>query len=234
MKFDLCVPAYNEAEIIERTLEQICAELNADHVDWRIIVADNASDDGTAELVESFGHPRASVIRLTDKGKGRAIIAAAQESSAHLFGFIDADLSAHPSDIMTLLMPVMQDEADIVIGSRLLNREMVKRGYLRSASSRIFNRLRRVLLGVNVTDSQCGLKVMNAKARDVLRECNETDWFLDMEFLAKAERTGLSIREVPVHWNEQEYSGRQSKLRIVRDGIGAVNAMIRIRLRLAR
>ena len=86
-----------------------------------------------------------------------------------------------------------------------------------------------MILGIKVVDSQCGLKVMNASARDVLRTCIETGWFLDLEFLAIAERAGLRIKELPVHWNEEVYDGRQSKLRIIRDGFGAVSAMIRIR-----
>ncbi len=235
MTFDLCVPAHNEAEIIEESLRRICAELEKSEVnEWRIYVSDNASTDETHAIVEAFNHPRVLVLRTEEKGKGAAITAAAQESTGAHFGFIDADLSAHPENIHPLFRLVLEDEADIVIGSRLLNTELVQRSALRSLSSQAFNALRHTMLGIKVADSQCGLKLMNAKGRDVLRRCTETGWFLDMEFLARAERAGLRIAEVPVSWNEYAFGDRPSKLKVVRDGMGAVQAMRRIRKQLAQ
>lgn len=230
MTFDLCVPAYNEAKIIKESLMQICGALaGTKDAEWNVIVADNASSDGTGDIVRLFPDPRVSWMRVEKKGKGIAIIEAARRSTSDFFGFIDADLSANPYDIIPMLTAVSNDEADIVVGSRLLDTQFVQRSILRSASSTLFNWFRRAFLGVNVVDSQCGLKVMNARAREILRSCMEIGWFLDIEFLAKAERAGLRIREVPVHWNEQQFKGRVSKLRILRDGFGALGAMARIR-----
>ena len=230
MTFDLCIPAFNESEIIERTLNRVTEVLTDSRLEgWTVVVSDNGSSDSTGERVREYPHPQVTLIQTQVKGKGAAILAAAHNTTSQHFGFIDADLSADPQDILQLLEPILNDEADVVIGSRLLDARMVRRGPLRSASSHIFNGMRRVLLGIKVVDSQCGLKVMNANAREVLGTCEETGWFLDLEFLAKAERAGLRILELPVHWNEEEYSGRSSKLRIIRDGFGAVTAMIRIR-----
>lgn len=232
--FELCVPAYNEAAIIQDALARIRNVLvTASMLDWRITVADNASTDGTAQRVEGMDDARIRAVRIDEKGKGRAIVGVATQNSTQLFGFIDADLSADPADIVPLLAPILADEADVVVGSRLLDRRVVARGPLRTVSSRIFNYARRAIVGVSVSDSQCGLKVMNERGREVLGTCVETGWFLDIEFLAKAEHLGLRIREVPVHWNEEAFVGRVSKLRLVRDGIGAIVAMVRIRARLA-
>ncbi len=233
MTFDLCVPAYNEASIIKESLARIRAVLTSSAYAWNVVVVDNGSDDGTAEVALSYGDERISAIQINQRGKGVAIVEAARRSESDLFGFIDADLSADPRDITTLLDALSGDGIDIVIGSRLMDARVVTRGTLRSLSSRIFNLCRRVLLGIRVADSQCGLKVMNARGRNVMRRCGETGWFLDMEFLARAEKEGLLIKEVPVHWNEGEFAGRKSKLRLVRDGFGALSAMVRIRNRLA-
>ena len=230
MTFDLCIPALNESGIIEETLTRVTGILEGSRLNsWTVVVSDNGSSDATGDKVRSYPHSQVFLIQTDKKGKGAAIVAAAHKSNSHHFGFIDADLSADPRDILQLLEPILNDEADIVIGSRLLDVHTVSRGSFRSATSHIFNVIRRVILGIKVVDSQCGLKVMNASARDVLRTCIETGWFLDLEFLAKAERAGLRIKELPVHWNEEVYDGRQSKLRIIRDGFGAVSAMIRIR-----
>lgn len=232
MTLDLCVPAYNEASIIKESLGRICNALTPSTYTWRILVVDNGSDDETTHAASSYEDLRVSVIRIEQKGKGVAIIEAAQRSESDYFGFIDADLSASPHDIQTLLDLVSEDGTDIVIGSRLMDTSLVKRGVLRSLSSQVFNVCRRTLLGIDVTDSQCGLKIMNDRGRDVMRGCIESGWFLDMEFLARAEKAGLRIKEVPVRWNESEFIGRKSRLRLMRDGFGALSAMMRIRNRL--
>ena len=237
MMLELCIPAYNEAAIIREAVSRVAEALESAGIrEWRIVVVDNASTDDTSEQVRALAHPRISVLRIEEKGKGAALRAAArvrEDADARTrFGFIDADLSADPADIALLLAPLARDEADVVIGSRLLDAALVRRGFLRSVSSRLFNAFRRALLGIRVVDSQCGLKVMNAEGRAVLRSCSEPGWFLDLEFLAKAERAGLRIRELPVHWDESRFKERSSKLRVFRDGLGALSAMRRIRARL--
>lgn len=232
MTFELCVPAHNEAAIIRESLEKLRDTLGGTGLTWSIVVADNASTDGTSEAVVAFADERVRSLYIGQKGKGAALVRSAKESTADLFGFIDADLSADPADIPTLLAPLMSGDADVVVGSRLLDTRQVHRGVLRSASSRIFNAARRALLGIRVVDSQCGLKVMNRRARELLASCVETGWFLDLEFLARAERAGLRVQELPVRWEEDRFPGRKSKLRVVRDGIGALRAMVRIRARL--
>ena len=233
MTFDVCVPAYNESRIIKETVGRIRAALTNAHIpDWRIIVADNASIDGTGDRVRSLKDPYVQVVEVSRKGKGSAVIACARMSNASYFGFIDADLSASPVEIAPMIRIIEAHEADIVIGSRLLDKRMVRRGLLRTLSSKVFNAVRYILVGVRVQDSQCGLKVMNTKGREILGQCKEEGWFFDIEFLARAERAGLHILEVPISWNEFQYEGRVSKLRLVRDGVGALLAMMRIRSRL--
>jgi glycosyltransferase involved in cell wall biosynthesis len=227
---DLCIPAYNEARIIGETLRAVIAALEkSSFQNWRITVVDNGSDDGTGAAVQVFADPRVSILRIETRGKGAAIKAAAEKTSAELFGFIDADLSADPNDIFTLARLVENGSADIAIGSRLLDTRRVARGFGRTLSSRVFNLLRGAIIGINVVDSQCGLKLMNASGRTVIKNCTENGWFLDLELLARAERAGLFVREVPIRWSEEHFIGRRPKLRVFRDGFGALRAMFRIR-----
>lgn len=111
-----------------------------------------------------------------------------------------------------------------------MDRDRVKRTHLRTYSSELFNLARRILLRIPVRDTQCGLKVMNTAGIDVLRKCRENTWFLDMEFLARAHAAKLRIKEVPVDWDEYRFPKRKSKLNVVRDGILAIIAMLRIRI----
>jgi dolichyl-phosphate beta-glucosyltransferase len=232
MRLDLCIPAYNEERIIVDSLNVISQTLGQAGVDHAITVVDNGSTDATSEKALSV--PRVSLRTLSERGKGLAVVVAARESDADVFGFIDADLSADPADVPKLYAHLQSGKYDIVIGSRLMNTAIVERAFLRTLSSRLFNKIRSALLGIHAHDTQCGLKLMTARGRAVLAACEETGWFFDLEFLARAEKEGLRILEVPVHWNEYRYPDRTSKLRMIRDGFGAVRAMLRIRKRLRK
>lgn len=232
MTICICIPAYNEVGIIQQAVKSIRATVEHNKtLEWRIIVVDNASTDGTAEAVRSMGDKRVTVLELPAKGKGRAVRSAALTCKEEMFAFIDADLSADPRDMLTLIQTVETGRADIAIGSRLLNEHMVRRSLLRTATSKLFNVLRRSVLGIKVHDSQCGLKVMNKKGVELLTACKEDGWFLDIELLARAEKMGLRIKEIPIHWNEFRFADRPSKLNIITDGVRAAVALVRIRVR---
>ena len=125
-------------------------------------------------------------------------------------------------------------DCDIAIGSRLLDISKVYRGMVRTISSRVFNLARKFLVGIDAEDTQCGLKIMNSRGREVLSECAETGWFFDIEFLARASRAGLRIKEVPIRWDEYRFPERASKLNHFRDSIEALRAMLRIRRNLKK
>ncbi len=148
------------------------------------------------------------------------------------FGFTDADLSADPDAIPGMLEKLLADEADLVIGSRLLNVKTTNRGWLRTVASKLFNGLTALMLGLKVKDAQCGLKLMNARGVEVLKQCQEPGWFLDIELLARARQQGLRILEVPVVWTEFRFPGRKSQIRHIQDGLEAIRAMWRVRRRL--
>ncbi len=234
MKIDLCIPAYNEAPIIADSVHTIRKSLPAlPGVSWHIMVADNASTDGTGEVVRSLNLPDVSVLFVSTKGKGAAILAAAKESQGDVFGYIDADLSANPACLGDLLKAILAG-SDIAVGSRLLRGAAVHRGGLRTFSSEIYNWLRRVTFGVKVEDISCGLKLTNKAGRDLLLQCKELGWFLDVEWLALAQERRLRIAEVPIEWVEQYYPNRKSKLSVLRDGTKAFFAFARILYRLRK
>lgn len=230
MKIELCIPAYNEAGTILQALDVLRRAFPPD-LPIDIVVAENGSTDGTAEIVESAGLSGVRVLRVDGKGKGLAIRSAARQSDADIFGFIDADLSADPSVIPHLIKRIEQG-SDIAIGSRMLDSGLVNRGALRTFSSRAFNLLARTILDVECSDTQCGLKFMNREARQLMSRVEESGWFFDLELLALGSAQGMRIEEHPVPWEEFRFPERQSKLRVVKDGIQAVQSMFRIRRRI--
>jgi glycosyltransferase involved in cell wall biosynthesis len=230
MKIELCIPAYNEADTILRALDVLRSALPQD-LPVEIVVAENGSTDGTAEVVERARLVGVRVLRVQGKGKGLAIRTAASKSGADVFGFIDADLSADPTVIPELINRIIRG-CDIAIGSRMLDADLVNRGTLRTLSSRGFNLLARAILGVRCSDTQCGLKFMNASARELLARVEESGWFFDLELLARGAAQGMRIEEHPVRWEEFRFPERQSKLSVMKDGLEAVRSMFRIRRRI--
>ncbi len=233
--FLLCIPTFNEAPIIARTVQEVVEALNRiQDISWRLVIADNGSSDGTADIVEALGVPNVSVERINERGKGRAVRTIASMADADIFGFIDADLSAHPKHIDEFISMIRSGQANIVIGSRLLDISRSRREAFRSLSSKFFNFTRRNVLPFPVVDSQCGLKLMDANGVAELRACQEDGWFFDMELLARAHSTGLAIKEQAIDWDEHHFPGRASKLRMFSDGIAAFKAIVRIRNRLQK
>lgn len=227
--FDLCIPTKNESEIIAKSLQTLRDTLQSLLFEWQIIVADNGSSDNTLGIVKGLHFLNVRSVSIPGSGKGNAITTIARESTSDIFGFIDADLSADPKHIVEFVNLITEGKIDIAIGSRLIDQHFVKRSFLRTLSSQIFNLIRRIILGIRVQDSQCGLKVMNVRGRNILAQCNEKGWFLDLEFLLRAEKSGLVIQEVPINWVEHRITNRKGRLRLISDGWGALIAMIRIR-----
>lgn len=232
MSVEICIPAFNEEQVIAKAARAVSRVLRDAKRDGIVTVSENASTDDTARVARNI--KGVSVMSIPVRGKGAAVIAAARRSRADVFGFIDADLSADPADIIPLLALVERGECDIAIGSRFIDTSIVDRGMLRTFPSKVFKVLRKLIVGIEVEDTQCGLKLMNARGRKILAGCAETGWLFDIEFLTRAERLGLRIREVPIHWQEHRFAGRESKLNHARDGVGALIAMLRIRRRIAQ
>ena len=96
---------------------------------------------------------------------------------------------------------------DIIIGSRYLNKDSIKikQPFIRRIVSRIGNILIRILLGINMVDTQCGFKLFSAKAaQDIFPRQTIMRWGFDMEILAIARKKGYKMKEVAVDWYDAE------------------------------
>lgn len=234
MKYSLVIPAHNEAPVIlstVRSLIEVFAQQKDFH--WEIIIVDNASTDDTREQVEKFAHPQVKVLALKEKGKGRAVRAGFTKAEGEIVGFTDADLSVPPKEILSAMKHVETYPDLVVIGSRYHPQSIMPgREWWRIGSSRIFNVLARIIVGINASDTQCPLKFMSRDNARVMLATLEDTWFTDLEFIALLENLHIPVKEVPVTWDEHRYPDRKSKLSTVRDGVRSIGAMWRIRRRL--
>ncbi|QEN16189.1 glycosyltransferase [Mycolicibacterium sp. ELW1] len=201
---DIVIPVYNEERDVAACVRRLHQFL-LDEVPYRarIVVADNASTDGTLSVARELAGELADVevIHLDAKGRGGALATAWASSPADVVAYMDVDLSTHLSALMPLVAPLVSGHSDIAIGSRLAASSRVVRGIKREVVSRGYNLLLRGLLGARFSDAQCGFKALRADvARQLLPLVADTGWFFDTELLVLAEKAGLRIHEVPVDW----------------------------------
>ena len=196
---DVIIPAFNERDSLPRVL----ADLPADRL-REVVVVDNGSTDGTAELARLGG---ATVIREERRGYGSACLAGIAELRRRreppaVVVFLDADYSDHPDELPQLVEPIVRGEADLVIGSRVLGPR--ERGALLPQARMgnwLASRLIRLFYGERMTD----LGPFRAIRWERLLELGMTDrdfgWTAEMQ--VKAARAGLRYREVPVSYRRR-------------------------------
>jgi glycosyltransferase involved in cell wall biosynthesis len=201
---DIVIPVHNEQVTLKRSIRRLHAFLAAEtRFAWRIVIADNASTDGTPEITRALAAelPQVTSLRLEGKGRGRALAAAWSASDATVVSYMDADLSTGLHCLPALVAPLLSGHAEVAIGTRLTAAANVTRGLKRELISRSYNRLLRVVLRAGFSDAQCGFKAVRRDVLDeLLADTRDQGWFFDTELLVGAERHGLRIHEVPVDW----------------------------------
>ncbi len=201
---EIAIPVYNEQAAMEesvRRLDDFCRE----QLPWsfRIVIADNASVDRTREIGERLADELDTVayVRLTEKGRGRALRRVWSRSDADVLAYMDVDLSTGLEALLPLLAPLISGHSDLAIGTRLARGSRVVRGPKREVISRTYNRLLHLTLRSRFSDAQCGFKAGRAATiKALLPRVEDQAWFFDTELLVLAERSGLRIHEVPVDW----------------------------------
>lgn len=201
---EIALPVYNEEAILASSVETLVSYLRA-HCPHRFIVtiADNASTDDTWRIASSLSddHKEVRAIRLTQKGKGRAVRAVWQASNAEVVAYMDVDLSTDLSAFNPLVAALFSGHSEMSIGTRLAKGAVVERGTRREMISRAYNSLLRIFMAAGFTDAQCGFKAARTQSvRPLLPKVHDEGWFFDAELLLLAEASNVPIFEVPVRW----------------------------------
>jgi putative flippase GtrA len=201
---DIIVPVHNEQHGLERSVRRLHRFLRDSFpFTWRIVIADNASTDGTPAIGAALADDLAGVsyLRLERKGRGRALRTAWARSDARVVAYMDVDLSTDLRALLPLVAPLLSKHSDVAIGTRLAHGARVVRGPKRELISRGYNVILRGVLRARFSDAQCGFKAVRREALDpLLDDIKDDGWFFDTELLVLAQRRGLRIHEVPVDW----------------------------------
>lgn len=225
----LVLPAYNEERRIPALLDVLrfsaADTLAAAGLELlEIVIVDDGSTDSTPRMIaaEAAVDPRLQAVMLPrNRGKGGAICAGVEVAWGELCLICDVDLSTPLWEIAKLYAR-LAGGADIAIGSRTLDPDIVVRSPYRFWMGRAYNLLVRILTGLEHRDTQCGFKLSPTDiARDLLRGQLIERYAFDVETLMRARHAGYVVAEVPVVWIEHPDSpvGLGTAWRMARDTI---------------
>lgn len=229
----IVIPAYNEAERLPQSLESIRAWMDSAGVDVEVIVVDDGSRDGTAEVVRRVAavDPRVRLHALPRNcGKGAAVRVGALAATKTWVLICDADLSTPIDDVRRLIVAAGSSGAALAIGSRDVPDSDIEehQPWYREAMGRTFNRVVQVLAVPGIHDTQCGFKLVRRDAAQAIFSRAVVDGFaFDVEMLVLARRLGFAVTEVGVRWRNDA----RSKVDPLRDATRMFVDVVKIRLR---
>ena len=224
------IPAYNESARLGGTLDRVLDYIRRQAWDAEVVVVDDGSRDGTAELVRDYARNN-NIVRLVqnpgNRGKGYSVRNGVLNARGAIILFTDADLSS-PIEEAPKLLYALEQGADIAIGSRWVRSDLQtqRQSIARQVMGRVFNLLLRSVLMLDFKDTQCGFKAFRRNAAKTVFSLQRIEgWAFDPEILFLALKLGLRVEEIPVVWAHDE----GTRIHPVADGAKMVLEVLRIR-----
>jgi len=206
----IVIPAFNESRRIASSLQRIVEYADHHLREYEIIVVDDGSSDGTADVVTTAlsGSKNLVVIKNPqNRGKGYSVRVGALKARFPYVLLSDADLSTPIEEFEKLAAHA--SPTTLVIASRGMedSKLEVRQPWYREMMGRIFNRIVQTLLLPGISDTQCGFKLFGHEVvRSVFPRLEIERWAFDVELIARAIKSGFVVREVPVRWQNDERS----------------------------
>lgn len=230
----IVIGAYNEEKRIKNSLCEIFNFLEKKQINHEIIVVNDGSTDKTNEVLIKIA-AEIPTLRINayeeNRGKGFALRVGVLSSRGNLVLISDADLSTPIEEIEVVLPFIKSKKNEIAIGSRglPLSKIIRRQSWWRQGMGKIFNKLVKLLVLEDFTDTQCGFKLFEGKvARELFGELKTERFAFDVEILARAKKKGYRIIEVPVRW----INSNHSKVNPVFDSLSMIKDLVKIRLEL--
>jgi len=214
MKIEITIPVFNEESSIDGKIRELSSYINETLQqlgEFKIIIADNGSTDGTKLKAEALKREMNGIeyLRLEKNGVGLALKSSWLQSNAEIIGYMDLDLATDLKYIRPALSELISLNADVVTGSRLKpGARVIGRSSVRSFTSKCFNKLLRIVFDTSFSDGMCGFKFLRrSKLESIISNgANSDGWFFATELLIISEVLRYKVYDLPVTWADDQKS----------------------------
>lgn len=225
-KLSIVMPVYNERDLIIPVLQKV-KEVKIDGIDIELIVVDDCSNDGTREILQEHGLKYADKVLYheVNQGKGAALKTGFKEITGDVAIVQDADFEYDPMEIPLVVKPIFSGEADVVYGSRFLNKEY--KGYKKNQlANKFLTSLSNMMTHLKVTDMETCYKAFPANfIRNI--DIKEKRFGFEPEITAKVSRAKLKLIEVPISYYPR--TKEEGKKINIKDGFRALYCIAKYR-----
>ena len=224
MKLSVVIPVYNE----KKTLSELICRVEAVKLEKEIIIVDDASTDGTRDLLKKYEErERFKVIyQSKNAGKGSALRAGFDKAEGEIIIVQDADLEYDPKEYPILIEPILDGRADVVYGSRFLGGTHRVFFFWHYVGNKVLTTLSNMCTNLCLTDMETGYKVFRRTVLDsFILKCNRFGF--EPEFTSKVARHAFRIYEVPISYSGRGYE--EGKKIDWKDGVAALWFIFRFR-----
>lgn len=222
-KLSVVIPALNEEGVVGKTISSIPTfELEKLGLTVEVIVVDNGSVDGTFTEAKDAG---ATVVKEEKKGYGNAYLSGFSKASGDFIVMFDADGTYPAERVPDFIKPLLSDNADFVIGTRM--KGDIQDGAMpwlhKHVGNPILTKLINILFNIGISDAHCGMRAIKKRSLDKL-DLKSSGMEFASEMLIQVSIQKLRITEIPITYRKR--GGGKPKLSSIKDGTRHLKLML--------
>lgn len=224
MLLSVIMPVYNECETIAEIIDMVMNEPTPKE----LIIIDDYSVDGTRDFLQTYSREGVRILfHEVNQGKGAAIRTGQKHVSGDMVIIQDADLEYDPNDYSRLIHPIVNNNADVVYGSRFIGEEKRVLYFWHSLGNKFLTLLSNMMTNLNLSDMETCYKAFRTETFKKITI--ESDSFgMEPELTAKVAKMGCRVYEVPISYHGRSYS--EGKKITWRDGFTAIWCILKFNL----